>query len=272
MWGIVFGALAVLTIIGFLLNAGIGLVLLVLLSLFFLISLRVVMEYERGIVFTFGRYSAMLKPGLNFVVPIAQRAVTVDLRVAVEDVPEQSPITKDNVSLKVDAVIYYRISENRAEDAIIKVEHFKYAVNQLAQTTMRNVIGDMTLDEVLSKRDEVANKIQHIVDKSAETWGVSVEAVKLKLIELPEEMKRVMARAAEAERIKRAAIIKAEGEALAAKIVGQAAETISGTEGGLNLRTLQGLQQIASDPSNEVFFFVPIDTMKPLEGYGGNKK
>ncbi|MDO8625692.1 MAG: SPFH domain-containing protein, partial [Candidatus Diapherotrites archaeon] len=253
-------------------SPALGFVLLLLLLFFCLISIRVIMEYERGIVFTFGRFSATLQPGLNFLVPIAQRAVTVDLRVRVEDVPEQAPITKDNVSLKVDAVIYYRAMAERAQDAIINVEDFRYAVNQLAQTTMRNVIGNMMLDEVLSKRDEVANQIREIVELTSKTWGVDVEAVKLRLIELPEEMKRVMARAAEAERIKRAAIIKAEGEALAAKIVAQAAEIISSTEGGLNLRTLQGLQQISSDPSNEVFFFVPIDTIKAMDGYKGDKK
>ncbi|MBS3061482.1 MAG: slipin family protein [Candidatus Diapherotrites archaeon] len=248
-------------------HPAIGIVLVIVDLVFILVSIRVIMEYQRGVVFTFGKFTGNLSPGFNLVVPGVQRIAMVDLRVRVDDVPEQSPITKDNVSLKVDAVIYYKILEEKAQDAIIEVEDYRYAVSQLAQTTMRNVIGNMLLDEVLSKRDEVANKIREVVEVASGKWGVDVEAVKLRLIELPEEMKRVMARAAEAERIKRAAIIKASGEAQAAQIVSKAAETIASVEGGLNLRTIQGLQQISSDPSNEVVFFVPIDTIKPLEGY-----
>jgi len=267
MWGIAFLLFLVLTVLGFLVHPAIGIVLVIVDLVFILVSIRVIMEYQRGVVFTFGKFTGNLSPGFNLVVPGVQRIAMVDLRVRVDDVPEQSPITKDNVSLKVDAVIYYKILEEKAQDAIIEVEDYRYAVSQLAQTTMRNVIGNMLLDEVLSKRDEVANKIREVVEVASGKWGVDVEAVKLRLIELPEEMKRVMARAAEAERIKRAAIIKASGEAQAAQIVSKAAETIASVEGGLNLRTIQGLQQISSDPSNEVVFFVPIDTIKPLEGY-----
>ncbi len=272
MWGPTFIVLLIATVIGFLIHPVFGAFLLIFDALFVLVSIRVIMEYQRGVLFTLGKFSKNLRPGLNFVVPIFQREATVDLRVKVDDVPEQAPITKDNVSLKVDAVIYYRITEEKAQDAIIKVENYQYAINQLAQTTMRNVIGDMTLDEVLSRRDDVSNKIRLVVDKASDPWGINVEAVKLKLIELPEEMKRVMARAAEAERIKRAAIIKAGGEAQAAEMVAKAAEAINSVEGGLNLRTLQGLQQISSDPSNEVIFFVPIDTIKSIEGYPEGKR
>jgi len=206
-------------------------------------------------------------PGLNFIIPGIQKVSLVDLRLIVDDVEQQSPITKDNVSISVDAVIYYKVMPELAQESIIKIENYHYALNQLAQTTMRNVIGEMTLDDVLSKRDEISNKIQLIVDKASDPWGIKVNAVELKHIELPEEMKRVMAKAAEAERIKRAAIIKAQGEADASKIVAKAAEIISSVDGGLNLRTLQGLGNIASDSSNEVIFFVPIDTLRPIEGY-----
>ena len=234
---------------------------------FVIMSIRVIYEYQRGVVFTLGKYSRNLTPGLNFITPIIQWTNTVDLRLYVTDVPEQSPITKDNVSLTVDAVIYYRVMKEIPEYSINKVENFHYAISQLAQTSMRNVIGEMTLDEVLGNRDEASKKIQVIVDKASDPWGIKVEAVELKRIELPESMKIVMAKAAAAERIKRASIIKSLGEAQAAKVIKQAAQVISSVDGGMNLRTLQSMGGIASDPSNEVIFFVPLDTIKSVDGY-----
>ena len=243
-------------------------IFMLIVDFFFLVSsIRVIYEYQRGVIFTLGKFTGVLNPGLNFIVPIIQRSAIVDMRLYVADVPEQSPITKDNVSITVDAVIYYRVMEELPENSINKVEDFHYAISQLAQTTMRNVIGEMTLDEILSNRDEASKKIQAIVDKASDPWAIKVEAVELKKIELPESMKTVMAKAAAAERIKRAVIIKSLGEAQAAKIVGQAANIISSTEGGLNLRTLQSLGNVASDPSNEVVFFVPLDVIRPVEGY-----
>lgn len=237
-----------------------------------ILSIRIIYEYQRGIVFTLGRYTALLQPGLRIIIPIVQRVSMVDLRLDVVEVPEQSPITRDNVSITVDAVIYYRVIKDQAQNSVIKVEDFAYAISQLAQTTMRNIIGEMSLDEILSNRDEASKKIQLIVDKASDPWGIKVEAVELKRIELPESMKTIMAKAAEAERIKRAVIIKSLGEAQAAKIVAEAAEVIGSVEGGLNLRTLQGIGNIASDPSNEIVFFVPLDVIRPLEGYKGAKK
>ena len=230
-------------------------------------SVKVIYEFERGIVFSFGKYDGMLMPGLNVVLPIVQRVSTADLRLNVVDVPQQSPITKDNVSVSVDAVIYYKIMASDAEKSIIKVDNFEYAISQLAQTAMRNVVGEMTLDEVLSNRDEASGKIKEIVDKASDPWGIKVNAVELKHIELPESMKTVMAKAAGAERIRRASVIKASGEAQAAKVVSKAAGVISSVEGGLNLRTLQELENISSDPSNEAIFFVPLDMVKSIEGY-----
>ncbi|MEM0359749.1 MAG: SPFH domain-containing protein [Candidatus Diapherotrites archaeon] len=242
--------------------------------LFFLVlgSIRIVYEYQRGVLFELGQYKGMVNPGFNLIMPVIQRIELVDLRVDVADVPQQSPITKDNVSISVDAVIYFRVRKDEAHKSIIEVQDYEYAISQLAQTTMRNVIGEMTLDEVLSNRDDVSKKIQEIVDKASDPWGIQVDAVELKHIELPEGMKTVMAKAAEAERMKRAAIIKASGEALAAEVVSRAAEILTEVEGGLNLRTLQELGSIASDPSNEVIFFVPLDNLKAMEGYGHKAK
>ncbi len=234
-------------------------------------SIRVVYEYQKGVVFKFGKYTKNLNAGLNFIIPLIERAVIIDLRLIVTDVPQQSPITKDNVSLSVDAVIYYRIMSESVEKSIIQVEDATYAISQLAQTAMRNVIGEMTLDEVLSNRDEASGKIREIVDKASDPWGIKVEAVELKHLELPNSMKTIMAKGAEAERIKRAAIIKASGEKEASKVVSQAAEIISSVEGGLNLRTLQELDNMSSNDSNQISFFLPLDIIKTINGYEKNK-
>ncbi|MEM4257304.1 MAG: slipin family protein [Candidatus Diapherotrites archaeon] len=263
---VIFLVLAVITAIS-ILSPPLFFFMLFIDTIFLLSSIRIFYEYERGILFTLGKYSKNLQPGLNFIVPIIQWTNKVDLRLYVANVPPQSPITKDNVSITVDAVIYYKVMEDQPEKSVIKVENFHYAINQLAQTTLRNVIGEMTLNQVLSNRDEVSLRIRQIVDEASDPWGIKVISVELKRIELPEQMKIVMAKAAAAERIKRAVIIKTKGEAEAAKIVKEAASIISSVEGGLNLRTLQSLGSIASDPSNEVVFFVPLDTIQPLYGY-----
>jgi regulator of protease activity HflC (stomatin/prohibitin superfamily) len=235
-------------------------------------SIRVVFEFQRGIVFRFGSYSRILKPGLNFIIPFVETVRIADLRLLVSDVPEQSPITKDNVSIRVDAVIYYRIVSEHAENSVIKIDNYQYAISQLAQTTMRNIIGEMNLDEILSETDKASKMIKEIVDVKSDPWGIKVEAVELKHVELPDSMKKIMAKAAEAERIKRAQIIKSGGEALASNIIAKASEVLTSVEGGLNLRTLQVLGCISSDPSNDITFYVPIDTIKPIQGYGGEEK
>lgn len=256
-----------ITLAGFALSVVLGFLALFVLFLFVLASIRIVYEYQRGIVFTLGRYEGLLQPGINVVVPVVQTVRIADLRLEVDDVAEQSPITKDNVSITVDAVIYYRILRDRAQDSFIKVEDYKYAINQLAQTTMRNVVGEATLDELLSKRESISNRIREIVDRVSTPWGIEVVSVELKRVELPESMKRIMANQAEAERVRRAVIIRSDGEAQAAKVIAKAAEIITAVDGGLNLRTLQALGQIASDQTNEVHFFVPLDVVKPYEGY-----
>ncbi|MCX6801854.1 MAG: SPFH domain-containing protein [Candidatus Diapherotrites archaeon] len=272
MWGWFLVLLALLTLLSTFVSFVLFWPLAILLFFLVLGSIKIVFEYQRGVLFTLGRYSGLINPGFNIIMPVIQRLAIVDLRVEVTEVPEQSPITKDNVSIGVDAVIYFRVRKDEAQNSIIKVQDYEYAISQLAQTTMRNIIGEMTLDEVLSNREEASKKIQLIVDKASDPWGIQVDAVELKHIELPELMKTVMAKAAEAERMKRAAIIKASGEALAAEVISKAAETLSGVEGGLNLRTLQELGGIASDPSNEVVFFLPLDNLRTTEGYGHKAK
>jgi len=229
-----------------------------------ILSIKQVNEYERGVKFQFGRYHSIMGPGWRIVIPIFQGWQRVDVRVKAVDVPNQEAITKDNVSVQVNAVLYYRVAD--AKLAIIEVEHFYYAVSQLAQTTMRNVVGEVDLDELLSERDKVAERIKTIVDKATDPWGIKVESVDLKDIVLPEEMKRVIAKQAEAEREKRAVIIKAEGEVAAADNMAKAAGILSSKEGALHLRTLQSINDLSSDQSNTVIFAVPLEALRAIEG------
>ncbi|RME54729.1 slipin family protein [Candidatus Woesearchaeota archaeon] len=231
-----------------------------------LASMKVVKEYERGVKFTLGKYTGTMTPGLRFVVPVIQSWQRVDMRVKAVDVPDQEAMTKDNISVRINAVIYYKVKE--ANKAIIEVEHYTYAVSQLAQTTMRNVAGEVELDELLSQRDKVSEKIRSIVDKATDPWGIKVESVDLKDIVLPEEMKRVIGKQAEAEREKRSVIIKAEGEVIAAKNMSKAAETLSKSSGALHLRTLQTLNDLSSDQSNTVIFAVPLEVLRAIEKLG----
>lgn len=237
--------------------------------LIIIISIKQIYEYERGILFTMGRYSHMLGPGWRIVLPIIQSMQKVDLRVKTVDVPSQEAMTKDNVSARVNAVVYYKISD--ASKAIISVEDYMYAMSQLAQTTMRNVIGEVSLDELLSKRDKVAEKIMTIVDRESDPWGIKVTSVDLKDVELPGEMKRVMAKGAEAERERRAVIIKAEGEVIAADNMAKAAKTLASADGALHLRTLQSINDLSSDQSNTVIFAIPLEVLRAIERVGKKK-
>ncbi len=231
---------------------------------YFLFSIRIVKEYERGVKFTLGKYTSTMKPGLNFVFLIFQSYNKIDLRVKAVDVPDQDCITKDNISVRVNAVIYYKVSV--AEKALLEVENFFFAVSQLAQTSMRNIVGEVELDELLQKRDKVSQRIQSIIDKATDPWGIKVDGVDLKDVELPQEMKRVISKQAEAEREKRAVIIKAEGEVTAAKNMATAARTLSSSPGALHLRTLQTLNDLSSDQSNTVIFAVPLEVLRAFEG------
>ncbi|MBT3814082.1 slipin family protein [Candidatus Woesearchaeota archaeon] len=230
-----------------------------------LASLKVVKEYERGVRFTLGKYTGMMKPGLRMVIPVIQSWERVDLRVKAVDVPDQDCITKDNVSVRVNAVLYFKVAE--AEKAIIGVENYFYATSQLSQTTMRDIVGEVTLDELLRERDEISKKIKMIVDKATDPWGIKVESVDLKHVELPDNMKRTMAKEAESEREKRAVIIKAEGEVMAANNMSKAATMLAKAPGALHLRTLQSINDMSSDQSNTIVFAVPLEILKSFEGF-----
>lgn len=229
-----------------------------------LISLKQINEYERGVVYTMGRFSGIISPGWKLVFPVFQSFRKVDMRTKAADVPKQDTITKDNVSCGMNAVIYYKVRD--AAKTINEVEDVSYATIQLAQTTMRRVAGEATLDELLSNREKIAEQILQIVEKSTLAWGIDVEAVELKDIELPESMIRTMAKQAEAEREKRATIINSEGEVAAANNLAKAASEMSKTPGALHLRTLNSINDISSDQSNTVIFAVPLEALRALEG------
>jgi len=238
--------------------------LLFLLLIVILSGLKVVKQYEKGVRFTLGKYTGLMQPGLRIVVPIFQAWERVDLRVKAVDVPNQDCITKDNVSVRVNAVLYFKVAD--ANRAIIDVENYFFATSQLSQTTMRDVVGEVTLDELLNKRDQISHRIQQIVDKATDPWGIKVTSVDLKHVELPDNMKRTMAKAAEAEREKRAVIITAEGEVLAAANMAKAAAIMAKVPGALHLRTLQSINDISSDQSNTIVFAIPLEVLRAVEG------
>lgn len=228
-------------------------------------SIRQINQYERGVKFTFGKFSSIMEPGWRIVWPVIQGYQKVDIRTKAVDVPDQNAITRDNVTVKVNAVIYYKVSD--AEKAIIEVESFQYAISQYAQTTMRNIVGEVTLDELLSSRDKIAERIREIVDIETDAWGLKVQNVELKDVSLPADMERTIGKQAEAEREKRAVIINSEGELAAAQNISKAAEMLASTPGALHLRTLQSINDMSSDQSNTVVYMVPIEALKALEGF-----
>lgn len=237
----------------------------VILLIIILVSIKQVNQWQRGVKFTLGKYRSTLNPGWRLVIPIFQRLVKVDMRLKAVDVPAQLAITKDNVSAKINAVIYYKIMD--AAKAIIDVQNVDFAVMQLAQTTMRNVAGEVTLDELLAERQAVADRIEGIVDKATDGWGVDVTTVELKDIDLPDDMVRTMAKQAEAERERRAVIINAEGEVIAATNLAKAADILASKPGALHLRTLNSINDISSDASNTVVFVTPIEILHAIEGF-----
>lgn len=236
-----------------------GVILVIILG-----SIKQINQYQRGVKFRLGKFVSIMEPGWQIIWPIFEGYQKVDIRVKAVDVPDQEAITRDNVSARINAVIYYRIAN--AQKAILEVENFYYAVSQLAQTTMRNVIGETTLDDLLSQRIQIADKIKLIVDKTTEGWGIKVESVELKDIMLPDEMRRVIARQAEAERERRAIIIRAEGEKAAAENISKAAEVLAKTTGGLHIRTLQTISELSGDKSNTVVFATPLEILRAFEG------
>ena len=241
-------------------------ILLVIIVGLLIIILREVKQYERGVVLTMGRYTSLRTPGWSVIIPIFQQMQKVDLRVKAVDVPDQKVITRDNVSASINAVIYYKVTD--AAKAVLEVEDFRFAVSQLAQTTMRNIVGGAELDEVLSQRDKLSERIQQIVDKETDEWGITVENVELKDFFLPDDMERTIAKQAEAERERRAVIINAEGEVTAAENIAKAANMLAAAPGALHLRTLQTLNDLSSDQSNTVIFAMPIEVLRAVEGIG----
>ncbi len=239
-------------------------ILIIIAIILLLLSVRQINEYERGVKFTLGKFSKIMNPGWRIVVPIFQSYKKVDIRTKAVDVPEQDAITKDNVSVRINAVIYYKVFD--ASKAVLEVENFYFAVGQLAQTTMRNAVGSVSLDELLSERDKISEEICNIIDKATDPWGIKVENVELKDVSLPEEMKRVIARVAEAEREKEAVITKAKGEVEASENLAKAANLMSATPGAMHLRTLSTLCDISSDQSNTVVFALPVEVLKSFEG------
>jgi regulator of protease activity HflC (stomatin/prohibitin superfamily) len=235
-----------------------------------LISIKQVNEYQRGVKFTLGRYTHTIKPGWRLIIPVFQSMTKVDMRVKAVDVPNQEAITKDNVSVMINAVIYYKISD--ASKAILEVENYYYATSQLAQTTMRNVVGEVSLDDLLQKREELSSNIRNIIDAATDPWGIKVENVELKDVVLPEDMKRTMSKEAEAERERRAVVIKASGEVTAASDLTKAAKMLAESPGALHLRTLQSVNDISSDQSNTTIWMLPIEALEAIKGIGDHLK
>lgn len=239
-------------------------IIVIIVVIILLRSIVQIDEYERGVKFSKGKFSKIMQPGWNLVLPIFESYKKIDIRTKVVDVPEQDVITKDNVSVRINAVIYYKIFD--ASKAILEVENFYYAVSQLAQTTMRNVVGSVSLNELLGEREKISVEICKIIDEATDPWGIKVENVELKDVSLPEEMKRVIARAAEAEREKEAILTKAKGEVEASKNLAIAAETMASSPGALHLRTLSTINDISSDQSNTIIFCLPIEVLEAIKG------
>lgn len=236
--------------------------LIIIIFLFLFISLKILREYERGVIFFLGRFQKVKGPGLIIVIPGIQSMAKVSLRTIVMDVPSQDVITRDNVSVKVNAIIYFRVIDT--QKAIIQVEDYLYATSQISQTTLRSILGQSQLDELLSKREEINAKLQQVIDQQTEPWGVKVSAVEVKNLDLPQEMIRAIAKQAEAERTRRAKVIHAEGEFQAAQKLAEAATVLSQNPAAIQLRYLQTLTEIAGDKSSTTIFPVPIDLLEPF--------
>lgn len=240
------------------------LVVLVIMFIIFVTGVRIVNQYEVGIILRFGRYSATKQPGFRFIMPMGiDKMYKVDRRLATVDIPKQEVITKDNVTIYVDAVVYFRVSD--AQKAILDVQNFRLATAQYAQAALRDVVGKVELDTLLSERDRVSAEIKAIVDEATEPWGIDVPDVNIQNVELPNDMKRVIAKQAEAEREKRSVIVKAQGELQASQDLADAAKKLSETPGALHLRTLATLNDLSSDQSNTVIFAIPLEVLRAFE-------
>lgn len=238
--------------------------LAIIVGLFVLSGIKIINQYERGVVLTLGKYTGLRQPGLRIVIPIIQSITKVDVRSRPIDVPGQEIITRDNVTVKVDAVVYFRVVD--APKAVLETVNYTSATSQFAQAALRDVAGNVELDDVLSKREEISRQIQTIVDTETSKWGIDVENVKIQNIELPQEMKRAMAKQAEAERDRRANIINADGERLAAQTLAEAAAMLGKIPGAMNLRTLNTLERISTEPSQKSMILFPVEMIDALRG------
>lgn len=242
---------------------GLGIILVAIFLL--IIVIRQVNQYERGVMLTFGKFTGIKEPGWRIVVPIFQSMKKIDIRTKAVDVPDQEAITKDNIPVRINAVVYYKVVD--AGKAMLEVENYFWAVSQIAQTNMRTAVGEVTLDELLQNRSEIAEKIKVAVDTITDPWGIDVEAVELKDVVIPEALKRTISKEAEAEREKRAVIIKAEGDMLAAENLSKAAKKLSESPGALHLRTLQAVNDLSSDQSNTTIWMLPLDVLEAIKGF-----
>lgn len=243
---------------------------MVILGIMLLRSIRMLYEYERGVVFTLGKYTSTRNPGLTIVIPILQSMRKVDMRIKTAEIPRQEVMTRDNIPMLVNAVVYFKVI--RAEDVINKIENHVYAIRQYTQAALRDVIGNGEMDFVLTEREQIAESIKKIVDAETSGWGVDVESIKIQEVELPAEMKRAMAKQAEAERERRAVIIASSGELSASENLRQAAENLAKSDGALHLRTLQTIRDIAADPSEKIVLFLPSDLGRVLGSVMGKDK
>lgn len=241
------------------------LILVIAVIVFILSGIKVVQQYERGVILTLGRFTGIKEPGLRIVIPIFQSMRKIDMRSTPIDVPKQEVITRDNVTAAVDAVVYFRVVD--APKAFLETVNYTYATSQFAQAALRDVAGNVDLDDLLGKREEISQEIKKIVDAETDKWGIDVENVKVQNIELPQDMKRAMAKQAEAERERRANIINADGEKLAAHTLAEAAAMLAGTPGALNLRTLNTLERISTEPSQKTMMLFPVELMQAISGH-----
>ena len=227
-------------------------------------------QYERGVILTLGKYTGTYNPGLRWILNGIQKMMKVDMRITTADIPRQEAITKDNVPVGINAVVYFRVV--RAEDAVLKIENYSYATSQYALAAMRDIVGGVELDTLLTERERIAGEIKKVVDVETDPWGIDVTAIKMQDIELPAGMKRSMAAQAETEREKRAIIIKAEGEVKAAENLQKAAEILSVVPGGLSLRTLGTIDKLQPDPSKTIIFALPVEILEGLKSLGEARK
>jgi regulator of protease activity HflC (stomatin/prohibitin superfamily) len=227
---------------------------------YILAGIRVLTQYQKGVVFTLGKFTSVREPGLNLIFPVVQNMVRVDMRIRTLDITKQQVMTKDNVPIDVNGVVFFKVQ--KVQDAIIKVQNYEYAISQYAQTALRDVIGGMTLDTLLAERQHVGDEIRKIVDKETDQWGLDVQVIKLQDVEVPDDLKRIMSRQAAAEREKRAVIIKSEGDRDAAKNLASAADTMGKSKGAMQLRTLQTLDGLGPTASNTVVIAMPVEVME----------